>query len=543
MHSQLKKLALFFSLLVPLLIAGCTASKKTATDENANIEKTQNNEQAEVLSIGDINSDDSTLSPLSITGLSIVMDETTLFVDQDANVSVKITYEDASTTNSDEDLVFESSDTDLAEITRDGRLTLKQPGEVSIVARVGEASDSITLTIFASALHFVLWITDNKSTMTVFSNESHDLLLTISDEKDCLPVDCEKNTQLTLKPNEETALDGISITTDTRFQITLNDSIHSQLASFVDKKIFSERKYHRAITFKNKLWIIGGRATENGKDRFLSDIWSSPDGNLWTQEALEAAFSGRENHSLSILNDKLILTGGWNDNDKELQDVWESEDGRTFRLLADNAPFPARDSHQTAAINSTLYLMAGWSEENGCDSFNDVWQTQDGKAWTKITENTDFSKRCASAIAVLNDTLYLTGGMEGKDSSRKYLNDAWASTDGENFEKLASNAPFSTRFKHQMVVFNEGLYLSGGFSGNNEMSYFNDVWKSSDGKEWEQVIESASFTSRAGHQMLVKGNWLYILGGYNDQSTFQDVWRSQDGKIFEKRQGGHFSFK
>jgi hypothetical protein len=544
MLSHQKTLAIFNILLIALFITACTPTEKTTDNNKENIEESQKESgiDGDGLSISDDTEDSSGLSTLAISSLTLSIDETKLFVDQDAMVSVEITYEDDTTSETDDDLVFESSDTDIAEVSSNGRLTLKQPGEVSIVAQAGDASDSITLTVLTSELHFVLWITDDSSKMTIYSDDNSDLTLTVSDEQDCLPADCEQNTKITIKPNQETPLDEITITTDTRFQISVDDNTHSNVASFIDKKIFSARKYHRAIVFNNKIWVIGGRTGSGDNESYLNDVWSSSDGSLWTEVLNDAEFSGRENHGLSVLDNKLILTGGWNENDKALQDVWETEDGESFTQLIEQAPFPPRDSHQMVNVNETLYLMTGWTEENGCNSYNDVWRTQNGTDWTKVTESTAFSKRCASAATAFNDTIYLTGGMEGADTSRRYLNDVWSSTDGENFNALTGSAQFDARFKHQLTVFKETLYLSGGFSGNNEKSYYNDIWKSADGVQWELVTEAPSFSARAGHQMLTKGEWLYIIGGYNDQTTFQDVWRSKDGKVFEKRQAGSFPF-
>lgn len=73
--------------------------------------------------------------------------------------------------------------------------------------------------------------------------------------------------------------------------------------------------------------------------------------------------------------------------------------------------------------------------------------------------------------------------------------------------------------------------------------YYNDVWKSGDGMTWEQVTASAAWSPRAGAAAVVKDGYIYLFGGEVgficqpvpgcDPPYFNDVWRTQDGANWE----------
>ena len=49
------------------------------------------------------------------------------------------------------------------------------------------------------------------------------------------------------------------------------------------------------------------------------------------------------------------------------------------------------------------------------------------------------------------------------------------------------------------------------------------------GSLWELATVSAAFSARSGHQAVVFGGSLWVIGGYDGASNLGDVWRSADG--------------
>ena len=85
-------------------------------------------------------------------------------------------------------------------------------------------------------------------------------------------------------------------------------------------------------------------------------------------------------------------------------------------------------------------------------------------------------------------------------------------------------APWSPRDKAGVVVFNDELYLLGG-QGTA------DVWRSSNGRDWTQLVAEADWSPRHDFARLVYSGRLWVFGGWTDRSTnaLNDVWYSDDG--------------
>ena len=81
---------------------------------------------------------------------------------------------------------------------------------------------------------------------------------------------------------------------------------------------------------------------------------------------------------------------------------------------------------------------------------------------------------------------------------------------------LLLTLPGTKRGEHEVVVKDETLYLLGGY---NIVNFYNDVWKSEDGTNWSLVTADAPWTARRSHQVVVREGSLYLLGGGKTAST------------------------
>lgn len=112
----------------------------------------------------------------------------------------------------------------------------------------------------------------------------------------------------------------------------------------------------------------------------------------------------------------------------------------------------------------------------------------------------------------------------------QFFNDVWRSRDGVHWRKMIANQaidPEDPNPRHwagraglSAVSFKGYLYVMGG-SVNDDSSivggapdriYFNDVWRSRDGRRWEKV-GNAPWEPRAGGIAVVKGGYMYMIGG------------------------------
>ena len=90
--------------------------------------------------------------------------------------------------------------------------------------------------------------------------------------------------------------------------------------------------------------------------------------------------------------------------------------------------------------------------------------------WTQATANAKWSRRDGHTSVVFDNKIWVLGGYDGK----YYRNDVWYSSDGENWTRATKNAGWSGRYGHTSVVFDNKIWVLGGYDG----SYRNDVWYS-----------------------------------------------------------------
>jgi|GEM_PF-1204290 len=147
-----------------------------------------------------------------------------------------------------------------------------------------------------------------------------------------------------------------------------------------------------------------------------------------------------------------------------------------------------------------------------------------------------FSQRSRHSLASFSGYLWLIGGNDGA-----YLNDVWRSSNGTSWTQVLANntAPGGTRFlpraDHNCLVFNGKLWVVGGeYDTGSGIDYFDDVWWSADGTSWNLATGSAAFWARGGHSMAVFQNKMWMFGGTTlDQDgnplVLGDTWVSADG--------------
>ena len=128
-------------------------------------------------------------------------------------------------------------------------------------------------------------------------------------------------------------------------------------------------------------------------------------------------------------------------------------------------------------------------------------------------------------------------------------NDVWRSRDsGVSWRRLGT-APWAPRAYFQAVTKDGVMYVLGGQdqASGQPSTFYNDVWASRDGRSWTRVVEHAPWQARAGLSANVSKGWIYVLGGSNGddvaiggsgRTLFNDVWRSRDGRAWQQVTAG-----
>ncbi len=155
---------------------------------------------------------------------------------------------------------------------------------------------------------------------------------------------------------------------------------------------------------------------------------------------------------------------------------------------------------------------------------------------TKLDSNNVWSKRQDFASVVFNDEIYIIGGYDITVRGEKdcYREDVYKSSDGINWTLLNDNVPFKGRRGHRATVFDGYIYLAGGFYADDESGargYKNDVWRSNDGITWEEVSSNSTtpWSPRKDFGMVSTETAIYIFGGFCQDGTgpqyLDDVWK------------------
>lgn len=291
----------------------------------------------------------------------------------------------------------------------------------------------------------------------------------------------------------------------------------------------------RVLEFNDSLFLFGGRtprqSTLPGDSEIWSDVWRSDDlGATWIQIVAPEAvdhWPGRAYFQTVVHEGAMVVIGG--------QDFGLEPNPFCALLEQGLKPPPGLGIDPDAPCPEFLPTS---------NFFNDVWASTDGVAWTQLTASAAWEPRAGLSAVVLDEYIYVLGGSQNDDASiigpdgpaRIYYNDVWRSVDGVDWELMTNTAPWEPRAGASVVAFDDALWLFGGEDGftceplpDCDVPYFNDVWRSVDGVDWELMSAAASWSKRPGHQCEVVGEEFVCFGGFGLLENPMDVWSSPDG--------------
>lgn len=166
------------------------------------------------------------------------------------------------------------------------------------------------------------------------------------------------------------------------------------------------------------------------------------------------------------------------------------------------------------------------------DMEGSLYSSPDGAAWTSEPRMPWHGRRHTGAV-VLGERVYIMGGVR----QGRLLNDVWSSSDGREWTQETEAAPWCGRLVHHTPLALHGrMWLLGGGALGSDYHPFiawNDVWSSPDGRHWDLVTEHAPWPPRIWGSTAVYRNRLWLLGGFRSEPVWEnlgDVWFSEDGR-------------
>lgn len=217
-----------------------------------------------------------------------------------------------------------------------------------------------------------------------------------------------------------------------------------------------------------------------------------------------------------------------------------------------DAPWEARAGLQTVDLRGRFYLMGGRtpvaSTVPGASVIHgDVWESRDrGVSWKRLVRTGApgmWSPRAYFQALRQGPAMYVIGGQDtavvpnpGCASlppgvpcdppevlASTFFNDVWRTANGRDWTRMTAAAGWDGRAGLSAVSHRGALYVFGG-SRNDDSSivgpggparvYYNDVWRSTDdGRTWTRLTEHAPWAPRAGAAAVVKDGYIWLLGG------------------------------
>lgn len=227
------------------------------------------------------------------------------------------------------------------------------------------------------------------------------------------------------------------------------------------------------LVHDNRLWVIGGD--------LYDDVWSSPDGLLWTQEAASAPFGRRYAPNAASIGGQIVVYAGqdWLPVDwcherpdctaRGLRSVWTSRDGRQWEQATHQAPWEGRALvHGSAVHDGRIWMIGGglkvappgerYAETSA--EFTDVWSSADGQDWRLEASHAGFAGRTHFSVLATRYGCFVSDGSVGAQLG--VSNELFHASDCRRFSALPVPPDLPPRHASSLVEFNGSLVLLGG---------------------------------------------------------------------------------
>ncbi|WP_373649102.1 galactose oxidase [Schlesneria sp. DSM 10557] len=229
------------------------------------------------------------------------------------------------------------------------------------------------------------------------------------------------------------------------------------------------------LTFADRMWFMGGWTNGRlGGHGATNEVWSTNDGTNWELTS-KAGWTPRIASAAVTFKGRMWILGGtenyyFGDDSSLKNDVWSSADGKEWTLETEHAGWSPRSYHQAAVLNDKIYVFGGGNYVPSYHALNDVWSSRDGKTWERETEHAGWTPRLWFSSVVYRDRMWVLGGWSNNPS--RNWGDVWHSRDGKNWKELKSNVIWKERHEHSTYVFQDKIWVAGGHA----QPLSNEVW-------------------------------------------------------------------
>ena len=203
--------------------------------------------------------------------------------------------------------------------------------------------------------------------------------------------------------------------------------------------------------------------------------------------------------------------------------------------------FSPRDGHTSVVLGRDIYVIGGRTRIAGGGVSvlrdNEVWRSPDGgTTWDRL-ESSDPSKRFSArdlhSSVVRGSDIYVIAGRFASAGSAAYLDDVWKSSDGKDWTKATGTSNlFIARHRHGSAVLGDDIYVISGSRPFGVAGSSANIWKSADGgTNWTKLNQRAASTGPLGRRSFgleVLENNFYLTGGDGPVGSPSEVWEYSD---------------
>ncbi len=326
---------------------------------------------------------------------------------------------------------------------------------------------------------------------------------------------------------------------------------------------FGFRQDPQLVAFKDSLWLVGGTEIRGDIGRAQNDAWSYRiEDDSWQEERLDGVYFSPSDIDLKHFNqlffrfdasrgrDEIYFSQNaidWQKVDHQMQTkyckkstaifkgklwmscpergvIYSSVDGFTWiehDLLPNSEAY--RDGRYSHLIefDNTLWLFIATSRSD--KSNFELWSSEDGENWRIYNPDLDFVD---DVVKFFNFDNRLWVFLAPGESSTINTNSFKSSYDLSIWQDEAQIDEVPVRENSGLLVFNNNIWLFGGWT-ENLVGTLHDLWRSSDGKNWQAIDIQGEFKVPYFNTPLQHNGKLYLMG-YEDK--YLKTWRSINGE-------------
>lgn len=240
---------------------------------------------------------------------------------------------------------------------------------------------------------------------------------------------------------------------------------------------------------------------------------------VWERLTDAAAFPPSYNFPVQVRSDGMFVA-------LHPEGTWLSRDGVDWTRGAlpfsgMNGAYLSYVEHQGATW--TLGVLSGNYMGFRVDPL--IRRTADYESWSTVGRAANLPQLVFYAATSFRGAIWLMGGYDG-DRDRA---EVWRSTDGLQWELVLAQAPWSPRSGARAIVFRDRMYLIGGSVLDGPAS--NDIWSTADGIGWVRETDRIS-EDESGGTPVVFNDQLWLVGANRSGNFSSAVLTSSDGRTW-----------